>query len=329
MEWASTFKGTGGYALHACEICKTRKRKCDRRLPQCSLCARYLDRSIARPKGIRLILHSFKNRACRYADHGDQVSSDISRDVNQLGVLSQKTRFPSVYFLDRDVFQQSLVEIPNPSLPLSLQLNILLGNDSEIHHIASRFFDHTHPFMPIISKQLFYTRHLSPLAPPKTDILLLCFCMKIFTWMPSEKISDPQTHDYLSAKHFIVEIEAAGIFTLQVLQANLLVAIYELGHGIYPSANLTIGACATRGIALDLERELTARTTSQFTWVEEEERRRVWWAIIILERVASLGWPSRTLITKDPTSQHLLPVDDSAWDDGVGDLILPSNFILM
>ena len=154
-----------------------------------------------RSKCIRLIIHSFKNRACRYADPGDQPSSDISRDVNQLDGLSQKTCFPSVYFLDRDVFRQSLVEIPNPSLPLSLQLNIFLGNDSEIRHIASRFFDRIHPFMPIISKQLFYTRHLNPLAPPKSDVLLLCFCMKIFTWMPSEKISDPQTHDYLSEKH--------------------------------------------------------------------------------------------------------------------------------
>lgn len=243
----------------------------------------------SRSKGIRLIIHSFKNRACRYADPGDQPSSDISRDVNQLDGLSQKTRFPSVYFLDRDVFRQSLVEIPNPSLPLSLQLNIFLGNDSEIRHIASRFFDRIHPFMPIISKQLFYTRHLNPLAPPKTDVLLLCFCMKIFTWMPSEKLSDPQTHDYLSAKYFIVEIEAAGSFTLQVLQGNLPVAIYELGHGIYPSANLTIGACATCGIALDLEREMTAYTTSQFTWVEQEERRRVWWAIIILERFGNMS----------------------------------------
>lgn len=34
-------------------------------------------------------------------------------------------------------------------------------------------------------------------------------------------------------------------------------------------------------------------------------------------RVASLGWPSRPLITKDPTSQDLLPVDDSLWDMGV------------
>ena len=51
--------------------------------------------------------------------------------------------------------------------------------------------------------------------------------------------------------------------------------------------------------------------------------------ILNLVRVAGLGWPSRTLITKDPTSQSLLPVDDSAWDNGVLDLILPSNFILM
>jgi hypothetical protein len=84
-----------------------------------------------------------------------------------------------------------------------------------------------------------------------------------------------------------MEVEVAGVFTLQVLQANMLIAIYELGHGIYPSAYMSIGACATYAFALNLETELTECTTSQFTWVEQEERRRVWWAIVILERFKS------------------------------------------
>ena len=112
----------------------------------------------------------------------------------------------------------------------------------------------------------------------------MCLCMKVATWSPPECNSNPQTRDYISAKQYLIEVEVAGVFTLQVLQANLLIALYELGHGIYPSAYMSISACATYAFALDLETEMTKSATSQFTWVEQEERRRVWWAIVILER---------------------------------------------
>jgi hypothetical protein len=284
MEWATAPKAAGGYALHVCEVCKRRKRKCDRRLPQCSLCAKYVNRVISMVKRKRLIIHSSKHRACRYSDPCDPPSGDTSRAVSLSELSPQKIPFPSVYFLDHDIFEKSRIEITNSSPPFSLQLMGLLGSSSKIRGITSRYFDQIHPFMPIISKKQFYERHLSPLATPKADVLLLCLCMKIFTWEPSETTTDLKTPDYLTAKHFVTEIEAAGIFTLQVLQASVLIAIYELGHGIYPSLNLTISSCATRAIALDLENELTEHTSSRFTWVEQEERRRVWWAVIILER---------------------------------------------
>ena len=279
MEW-TTSQVVRSYALNVCEMCKKRKRKCDKRLPKCSFCARYMKSFIIASTGNRLILRSSKNRTCKYTDFVDSHPSEISWNVTQPDALPQKSQFPGVYFLDHEVFQQSLVEIPNPSIPLSRQILKLLGDDSQIRNVASQFFDNTHPFMPFISKKLFYERHINPLARPRTDISLLCLCMKIF----SEFNNDPQTQVYVLAKHYIVEIEVAGTFTLQTLQAHLLIAIYELGHGIYPSAYLSIVACAARGIALDLEKELTDCTTSEFTWVEREERRRVWWAIIILER---------------------------------------------
>lgn len=39
-------------------------------------------------------------------------------------------------------------------------------------------------------------------------------------------------------------------------------------------------------------------------------------------RVVNLGFPSRALATRDPTSQDLLPVDDLAWDEGVSNPLL-------
>ena len=284
MEW-TTSQVVRSYAFNVCETCKKRKRKCDKKLPRCSFCARYMKCCSVASRGNGLILCSSKNRTCNYTDAVDPPSSEISRDGTQPDGPPPKSQFPGVFFLDHEVFQQSLVEIPNPSVPLSRQVLNLLGDDYQIRNAAWQFFDSLHPFVPFISKKLFYERHLNPLARPRTDTSLLCLCMKLF----SESNHGPQTQVYVSAKHFIVEIEVAGTFTLQILQARLLIAIYELGHGIYPSAYLSIVACAARGIALDLEKELKDDTTSEFTWVEREERRRVWWAIIILERFGNMG----------------------------------------
>lgn len=238
--------------------------------------------------GSMLIKRSVKNRICQYEDFIETHSSEISRNGGQPDRLAPKNYFPGVFFLDHLVFQQSLVEIPNPSTFLSRQILEHFQDDSQMRKVASQYFENIQPFMPMISKKLFYERHLNPLAPTQTDVLLLCFCMKIFTWNPSEDDSDPQTPDYLSAKHFMVDVEVAGIFTLQVLQASLLIAIYEIGHGIYPAAQFSVGACAARGVALDLEKEWINGTTSRLSWVEQEERLRVWWAIVILERFGNI-----------------------------------------
>jgi hypothetical protein len=61
-------------------------------------------------------------------------------------------------------------------------------------------------------------------------------------------------------------------------------ALYELGHAIYPAAFLSIGACARYAHALGINVSRTLKTRKVLTLVEVEERRRVWWAIVILDR---------------------------------------------
>ncbi|KAE9364060.1 hypothetical protein N431DRAFT_550683, partial [Stipitochalara longipes BDJ] len=261
---------------HACEMCRKRKRKCDRRLPRCSLCFQ----------------------------------------VNQ---------FPAVFFLDQDVFQQGMMTIPNPATQIPINISRIIGNDVEIRAVALRFFETVHSYMPIISRKHFFDQLLNPLCVPRADVALLCLCIKLMTGLPSPSAAQPQTDIYLCAKQYFVELEVAGIFSLQVLQSGLLIALYELGHGIYPSAYLSISTCVAYAFAMDLHSGATSKMTSKLNWVEREERSRVWWAIIILERIGNLGWPGRPLATPDPTGYDLLPSDDEAWDAGLAVKSHPIN----
>lgn len=86
---------------------------------------------------------------------------------------------------------------------------------------------------------------------------------------------------YYAAKHFHLDLEVEGFFSILILQAGILLALYEIGHGIYPAAFLTIGACARYAHALGIGVSKTVKSRKILTLVEAEERRRVWWAIAI------------------------------------------------
>ncbi|UKZ53304.1 hypothetical protein TrVGV298_007096 [Trichoderma virens] len=104
--------------------------------------------------------------------------------------------------------------------------------------------------------------------------------------------------------------------SLQVLQATIFVALYEIGHAIYPAAYLTVGACARYGIALGLDQLMTNNSGFDRSWMEVEEKRRSWWAVLALDRFLNFGDPSRRLATNDPKINYYLPVDDQAFAEG-------------
>lgn len=71
---------------------------------------------------------------------------------------------------------------------------------------------------------------------------------------------------------------------MAILQSMILLAVYELGHGIYPAAYLNIGSCARYAVALGLDRDMLVWDHSDSGWGAMEEKHRAWWAIVILER---------------------------------------------
>ena len=176
------------------------------------------------------------------------------------------------------------MEIPTPSIPIPSYVIKLLGSSQDVGDSALEFFDTIHTYLAIISKRRFYDHLLNPLLPRRADVAFLCLCMKLVLWKPSVVESIPNIEEYATAIKYLLELEAAGIFTLQVLQGRLLISLFELGHSIYPAAYMSISACAAHGLALGLDRSQVTGVAKNLSWVEMEERRRVWWAIVIVER---------------------------------------------
>ena len=203
--------------------------------------------------------------------------------------------FHAAYFLDAEMFQRSEVGTPQIDLPLSKQL---LDSTRDVQKIVSRFFNDVHLWMPILSKKRFHDRLNDFKSQSLTERTILLLCMKLVSWIPSEDTTNdkPRSFDYLLAKRLIIAVEISGVMTMQVLQAMILICIYEIGHAIYPAAYLTIGICARYGIALGINVQEPLNSASQLDAMAQEERKRAWWAIVILDRFENPN-PSNPLKT--------------------------------
>jgi hypothetical protein len=263
-------------------------------------------------------------RECQYplrrisetAEMAEAAEAVPPRTVN-LNPPNRQPEAVSVYFLDHEIFSRGQMEIPNIDSAIPSKISDMLGDFTSIRETATEYFRSVHCWWSIISQQSFYSRLINPLVPRRGDAALLLLCMKLIIWSPSLEEPDPRTVLYFATKHYITEIETAGTFNIRTLQSGVLIALYEVANGIYPSALLTISSCARYGKALGISLKSTVGSGRSLNYFESEERRRTWWAILILDRFSNIGYPGRGFEIDDQGPEDLLPADDTAWDIGM------------
>lgn len=341
-----------------CAPCKTRKRKCNKALPKCSSCAKYVDSLLSLPRCN--CTHAYGDRSnltCEYSRPEQDRNSASAADLSWYGSPLDDDRadvqsidLPTTLFLDPGILQHGQVELSRPANPVPTHVMHLLGDMNEIRITASKYFEQTHLWMPFISKKRFYDNYLRPSFQSRPDVVLLLLSLRLITTLPPTSPRNSRTPLYHAVKHFYLEVEGSSILSILVLQAGVLLALYELGHAIYPAAYLSIGACAHYGHALGINANRRLNIKRVLTLIEVEERRRVWWAIVILDRFVprpacsiinmlrqaptldgnvdhhysfvSIGCPGRPFATTNPTLDDFLPADDASWDQGVGCIVL-------
>lgn len=223
---------------------------------------------------------------------------------------NQTTDFPSVRFLDSKLTRQYHVKIPETALRTPPHVLSLIGDITYQLATAKSFFDNIHNWMPIISKKGFY-EHINPLCPLRADYALLVLCMDLISWLPSSDLQDARTPTYLAAKRYYLDLEISGVFSIQALQAGVLIAIFEVGHAIYPSAYLSVAACARYGAALGIDWNTPSILERPYCWVEAEEHNRVWWSIILLDRYVASSPTKCYEISTWPPSLEIVRMLDS------------------
>ncbi|KEF59701.1 uncharacterized protein A1O9_04547 [Exophiala aquamarina CBS 119918] len=255
-----------------CTSCKARKRKCDKALPKCGSCTK-------------------RGLPCEYSAPQQILTPPPMLELPWYGFLTHNDRvnthsidFPTILFLDPGILRHGQLELRYTVGQVPEHFLHLLGDMNAINSTAAKFFRHIHRWMPFISKKRFYEHGEESSFYSQPDTVLLLLCIQLITAFPPIQPRNARTPLYHAAKHLYLEVEGSSIFALPVLQAGVLLALYELGHAIYPAAYLTIGACARYAYALGINIGATVNTRKVLSLVELEERRRVWWALVILDR---------------------------------------------
>ncbi|KPI40200.1 uncharacterized protein AB675_11578 [Cyphellophora attinorum] len=119
--------------------------------------------------------------------------------------------------------------------------------------------------------------------------------------------------EYSLAKGQLTAAESTGAMSLQLLQAMVLLTVYEYSHAIYPAAYFGIAMCARYATALGLHQQRGRLNPVHEADLDVvEEKRRLWWSIVILDTIISAEGTACT----ESSSEDILPVHDRSWDTG-------------
>ncbi|PLB50136.1 hypothetical protein P170DRAFT_508355 [Aspergillus steynii IBT 23096] len=174
---------------------------------------------------------------------------------------------------------------------LEAQVSSIIGDGAQLQETAATYFRSVHVWLPIISETAYYSQ-LSKfrIQPAPSDFSVLTLCMFLVCAMPVDgEVSDQTRSLYTLVKSFVALLEAMGTNSLQLLQARLLLTVFEIGHTFYPAAYVSAGANVRAAVTLGASAASLEdlRTVFPEPW-KAEEARRTWRGIVIADRYASL-----------------------------------------
>jgi hypothetical protein len=231
---------------------------------------------------------SFTNITTRSSDSvslGRESSSEASYTAT--ATTQSFATATAIQFIAPGIFRDAHLEIPRVNIAIPSEVATYIGDFEQIRDISATFFSQAAVWTPIIFRKNLFNIALNPLSPRRIEGILLSLCMKLYCTPTTLHDEDGKNTLYKVVKEFYSEVEATRTMSVCILQSAILIAIYEIGHAIYPAAYLTVGNCARYGIALGLDKllvDLTGEGNLGRPWMEIEEMRRVWWGVLILDR---------------------------------------------
>jgi hypothetical protein len=120
-------------------------------------------------------------------------------------------------------------------------------------NFTNQFFKSIHCWFPVLSLRRFQDRLPKLWDHSSADFALLVSSVSLLTMQPGDStLSSEMNSLYINIKSSTAALEAIGINSLDLLQCHLLINLFEVLHGIYPAAFISIGTVARSGVVLGI-----------------------------------------------------------------------------
>ncbi|KAL4915419.1 fungal-specific transcription factor domain-containing protein [Aspergillus aurantiobrunneus] len=295
----------------ACQECRRRKLRCDRKRPQCGLCA---------ASGAVCQFKEIRPERARKKPNLDQLQQRMSALEEQLNLVVGKgfaaagspdvprpTSAPDESIANTTSYAR--LDSPPPGAP---QITPLMREE-----LDQLYFDRVHPFAPMIHQGRYCTWAFTQHKTEAQQVLQYAM------WSLAASLSaqcprfGAQLYGETRRRFDALEVSGHEIDDIEIehLQACLLLAIYEFLHSYYRRGWMRAGY-AFRLVQLMRLFELDSPgAIPSMDWVGVEQKRRTFWVAFCLDRFLSIRnkWPL-TLIEHLITTR--LPSPEVAFQSG-------------
>ncbi|KAK0631715.1 hypothetical protein B0T14DRAFT_559472 [Immersiella caudata] len=225
-----------------CLNCRRKKKRCDKALPSCGRC-------------------TYSLQVCQHEDDaGIPGSGGAPGPVRFEAFMGQVVAPARTY---TPVMEQLLTpqsghrwSILNPALFASMDttedvhsfscrcLSDILGHRQGVEHVVASYFGGVNTWFTVVERIAFDASLEEMWKTPSAETAVLVLCMRLIIRSPMpHSLAGMADSLYLSAKTMLNLVQSKEALSMPLLQAELLVAMYEFSHAMPQQAYMTVGRC--------------------------------------------------------------------------------------
>ncbi|RYP54700.1 hypothetical protein DL769_010305 [Monosporascus sp. CRB-8-3] len=214
-------------------------------------------------------------------------------------------------------------------------LQIICGTGQFVDDISARYFQGIHRYLPVTSRTRFHRSLITLGATPSAgfSVLLLSICLATSSaklGLRARNAANTRPVDrrslHLATKSLLAQVQGFFPPSVHLIQAALLLAVYEYAHGRPDEAFVSIAGCARMAYAARIHlcnrpspRSPGSRSAASFfntdpdtdIQLQVKEAANTWWGIIVCERTifCEVSVSDQPLVTVMPGGDAQLPTE--------------------
>ncbi|KAI4858494.1 hypothetical protein F4820DRAFT_442346 [Hypoxylon rubiginosum] len=207
-------------------------------------------------------------------------------------------------------------------------LHLIRETGQFVDDISARYFQGIHRYLPVRSRTRFHKSLITLGAVPSAGFsaLLLSICLATSSSRATNTRPFDRRSLHLATRSFLAQVQVSFRPSIYLIQARLLLAVYDYMRGRPDDAFASIAGCARMAYAARLhlynhpslqppgfQEAATNVDTDVDTdlQLEAKEAANTWWGIAICERTffCEVTIPEQPLVTVIPNGDALLPTE--------------------